>query len=84
LRKSAAANVTGIGLLSCVNSVVDLQVGSESKCFGTFLALVGFLSRVDENMALKIPRTGEDFTAVLTCIWFIAIIIDLFFVFWRL
>lgn len=49
-----------------MNPVVNLEMGREDKCLGTFFALVWLLPFVDEHVTLEVPGTRERFVAKLT------------------
>ena len=63
LGETLTASVTGVGLLSLVESHVCFQIGIGAETFFALCALVWLLSCVDKFMLLQMSKLSESFLA---------------------
>lgn len=66
LRETTLADVTRVRFFPSVDTIVNLEMSREGKCFRTDLTFVRLLTTVDEHVAMEVPRSGKHLTAVRT------------------
>lgn len=66
------AQLTLKGLLTCVHSIVRLQLVLQAELLATAIAFIGFLARVDAFVALECALVPEAAATEFTLIWVVA------------